>query len=60
MGYEGWPGLIIQVHSKGSRKLAILATLWKSIRGLESVCYNITTSSIIVGKYNCILGFEVQ
>ncbi|KAH3693153.1 hypothetical protein DPMN_192555 [Dreissena polymorpha] len=49
---------ILQIDSKGSRKLATLAT---KRDGLWSVCYNSNTDSIIVGMvYNKILVYKVK
>ncbi|KAH3796475.1 uncharacterized protein LOC127836932 [Dreissena polymorpha] len=46
----GWVSdTILQIDSKGSRKLATLATEMYSLR---SVCYNSNTDSIIVGSVN--------
>ncbi|KAH3704233.1 hypothetical protein DPMN_079289 [Dreissena polymorpha] len=54
---------IIQVDSKGQRKLATLATVRDGLQGGSwSVCYNSNTDSIIVGRVNNnkILMYEVQ
>ncbi|XP_052253003.1 uncharacterized protein LOC127859532 [Dreissena polymorpha] len=42
---------IIQVDSKGSMKLATLATRSDGVEGPFSVCYNRITDSIIVGQW---------
>ncbi|KAH3796771.1 hypothetical protein DPMN_150342 [Dreissena polymorpha] len=54
---------IIQLHSEGNMKLATLVTGKEMyiMRGSVSVCYNSTTSSILVaGQSNSILVFKVQ
>ncbi|KAH3702057.1 hypothetical protein DPMN_077058 [Dreissena polymorpha] len=50
---------IVQIDSKGSKKLATLATKMDSLR---SVCYNSNTDSIIVGMDNntIILVYKVK
>ncbi|KAH3704089.1 hypothetical protein DPMN_079144 [Dreissena polymorpha] len=48
----GWDSKnIIQVDSKGSMKLATLATQRDGLKGPYSVCYNRITDSIIVGQF---------
>ncbi|KAH3704234.1 hypothetical protein DPMN_079290 [Dreissena polymorpha] len=43
---------IIQVDSKGSKKLATLATPMDGVENPHSVCYNRITDSIIVGQWH--------
>ena len=61
VGYETG---IIQLHREGNRKLATLHTNWERYSNYlrsVSVCYNSTTSSILVGgEPNCILVLKVQ
>ncbi|KAH3796768.1 hypothetical protein DPMN_150339 [Dreissena polymorpha] len=60
--YKSFNGPILQVHREGNRKLATLAQLRYGLGIMKSasVCYNSTTSSIIVGQADSILVFKVQ
>ncbi|XP_052255544.1 uncharacterized protein LOC127861182 [Dreissena polymorpha] len=51
---------ILQIDSKGSRKLATLATETDGIDCPWSVCYNSSTDSIIVGQFKNILVYKVK
>ena len=53
---------IIQLDGEGKKKLATIATERDGLHLPESLCYNTSTASIIVGQQHCkrIMVFEVK